>query len=40
VVKAQLLVRETNTAVVGFYEHLGYEVAPRVVMGKWLDKTP
>ena len=31
VVKAQLLVRETNTKVVSFYEHLGYEVAPRVV---------
>lgn len=36
VVKVQLLVRETNTQVVSFYEHLGYEVAPRVVMGKWL----
>lgn len=33
--KAQLLVRETNTSVVGFYEHLGFEAAPRVVMGKW-----
>jgi len=38
VVKAQLLVRETNTKVVSFYEHLGYEVAPRVVMAKWLDR--
>jgi ribosomal protein S18 acetylase RimI-like enzyme len=36
VVKAQLLVRETNTKVVGFYEHLGFEVTPRVLMGKWL----
>jgi ribosomal protein S18 acetylase RimI-like enzyme len=36
VAKAQLLVRETNVKVVSFYEHLGYEVAPRVVMGKWL----
>jgi ribosomal protein S18 acetylase RimI-like enzyme len=36
VVKAQLLVRETNTKVVSFYERLGFEVAPRVVMGKWL----
>ncbi len=36
VVKAQLLVRETNTQVVSFYEHLGFETAPRVVMGKWL----
>jgi len=39
VVKAQLLVRETNTKVVGFYEHLGFEVAPRVVMSKWLGET-
>ncbi|MBG0810680.1 GNAT family acetyltransferase [Methylosinus sp. H3A] len=36
VVKAQLLVRETNTGVVSFYERLGYEVAPRVLMSKWL----
>jgi ribosomal protein S18 acetylase RimI-like enzyme len=38
VVKVQLLVRETNTKVVGFYEHLGFEVAPRVVMSRWLVK--
>ena len=36
VAKAQLLVRDTNTRVVSFYERLGFEVAPRVVMGKWL----
>lgn len=36
VVKAQLLVRDTNTQVVGFYERLGFEVSPRVVMGKRL----
>ncbi len=40
VVKAQLMVRETNTKVVGFYEHLGFEVTPRVVMSRWLGKTP
>ena len=34
--KAQLLIRSTNTKVVSFYEHLGFESAPRVVMGKWL----
>jgi ribosomal protein S18 acetylase RimI-like enzyme len=39
VVKAQLLVRETNTKVVSFYEHLGFEVAPRVIMSKWLGAT-
>jgi ribosomal protein S18 acetylase RimI-like enzyme len=36
VAKVQLLVRETNTQVVAFYEHLGFEVAPRVVLAKWL----
>ena len=40
VVKVQLLVRETNTKVVSFYEHLGFEVAPRVVMSKWLEASP
>ncbi len=40
VAKAQLLVRETNTKVVSFYEHLGFETAPRVVMSKWLAETP
>jgi ribosomal protein S18 acetylase RimI-like enzyme len=40
IVKAQLLVRETNTGVVGFYQRLGFEVAPRVVMSKWLEKIP
>lgn len=34
--KAQLLVRDTNTNVVAFYERLGFETAPRVIMGKWL----
>ncbi len=38
VVKMQLMVRDTNTKVVGFYEHLGFELAPRVVMSKWLKK--
>ncbi|MBS7542197.1 GNAT family acetyltransferase [Ancylobacter oerskovii] len=37
VVKVQLLVRETNTPVIAFYEHLGFEVAPRTVMSKWID---
>jgi ribosomal protein S18 acetylase RimI-like enzyme len=34
--KAQLLVRDTNTKVVSFYEHLGFAVSPRVVMSKVL----
>jgi ribosomal protein S18 acetylase RimI-like enzyme len=36
VAKIMLLVRETNTEVVGFYEHLGFEAVPRVIMQKWL----
>ncbi|CAN3992343.1 GNAT family N-acetyltransferase [Methylocystis bryophila] len=35
-VKAQLLVRERNSGVVSFYERLGYEVTPRVLMSKCL----
>lgn len=34
--KAQLMVRETNTAVLGFYERLGYARSPVSVMQKWL----
>ena len=40
IAKVQLLVRETNTKVVSFYEHLGFEITPRVVMGKWLQGRP
>jgi ribosomal protein S18 acetylase RimI-like enzyme len=29
-------VRETNTKVVAFYEHLGFEVTPRIVLAKRL----
>lgn len=37
--KVQLMVRETNTAVVRFYERLGYEDMPRVLMSKWLNQS-
>jgi ribosomal protein S18 acetylase RimI-like enzyme len=37
VVKVMLLVRETNTQVVDFYKHLGFEAIPRVIMQKWLE---
>ena len=36
VAKVQLMVRETNAAIVPFYERLGYEEMPRVLMSKWL----
>ena len=35
--KVQLMVRESNEGVVNFYERLGYDVTPRVVMAKWID---
>jgi ribosomal protein S18 acetylase RimI-like enzyme len=35
--KIQLMVRTTNKAVVGFYEHLGYADANVVVLGRRLD---
>jgi ribosomal protein S18 acetylase RimI-like enzyme len=38
VVKVMLLVRETNTQVVDFYKHLGFEAIPRVIMQKWLEE--
>jgi ribosomal protein S18 acetylase RimI-like enzyme len=37
IVKVMLLVRETNTRVVDFYKHLGFETVPRVIMQKWLE---
>ena len=37
--KAQLMVRETNTAVHGFYERLGYARSPVTMMQKWLKTT-
>jgi ribosomal protein S18 acetylase RimI-like enzyme len=37
--KCQLMVRETNPGVVGFYDRLGYERSPVTVMQRWLDGT-
>lgn len=34
--KVQLMVRPDNTEVVSFYDRLGYEDMPRVLMSKWL----
>ena len=36
--KLNLMIRETNTKVIGFYEAIGYENQPRAVMAKWLEK--
>jgi ribosomal protein S18 acetylase RimI-like enzyme len=36
--KVQLMVRDTNEAVLGFYEALGYERTPVHVLGRWLKR--
>ena len=36
--KVQLMIRPTNVAVANFYERLGYEDVPRVLMAKWLPR--
>jgi ribosomal protein S18 acetylase RimI-like enzyme len=38
--KVMLLIRETNTAVAGFYERAGYAAEARLVMSKWLKSPP
>ncbi|MEO1786740.1 MAG: GNAT family acetyltransferase [Pseudomonadota bacterium] len=37
--KIQLMMRPANKTVASFYAASGYEVTPRLVMAKWLDKT-
>lgn len=36
ILKIELMVRETNRRVIGFYAALGYVVTPRAVMARWL----
>jgi ribosomal protein S18 acetylase RimI-like enzyme len=36
--KVQLMVRDTNEAVLGFYASLGYERNPVHVLARWLDR--
>ena len=38
--KAMLMVLRSNRRVVGFYEALGYEEAPSVVLQRWLVEPP
>lgn len=35
--KVELMIRPENEAVREFYESLGYEVEPRLVMSRWLE---
>ena len=37
ILKVELMVRETNRQVIGFYAALGYAVTPRAVMARWLE---
>ncbi len=38
--KVNLIIRDTNAAVRGFYERLGYDVEPRIQMARWLVDKP
>lgn len=40
VAKVELIVRDSNTRVVGFYQRLGYVVEPRALLAKRLDGVP
>ncbi len=35
--KLNLVIREENEKVFGFYEALGYEKEPRILMSRWID---
>jgi ribosomal protein S18 acetylase RimI-like enzyme len=35
--KVELMIRPENDAVRDFYERVGYEVEPRLVMSRWLE---
>jgi ribosomal protein S18 acetylase RimI-like enzyme len=35
-VKVQLMVRETNPGVIGFYDHLGYADSEVRVLSRWM----
>lgn len=34
--KVELMIRDTNEPVRTFYERVGYEIEPRIVMSRWL----
>lgn len=36
--KVQLMVRQTNSGVIAFYDRLGYIETPRVILSKWLEE--
>lgn len=38
--KLNIIIRESNTRVQGFYERLGFDVTPRLMMGKFLRARP
>ncbi|OIQ95880.1 acetyltransferase YpeA [mine drainage metagenome] len=38
--KTHLLIRQTNSGMKTFYESLGYEVAPRIMMAKAIAPSP
>ncbi|PWN34927.1 N-acetyltransferase GCN5 [Meira miltonrushii] len=36
IAKVQLMIRQSNEEVMNFYQHIGYEHTPRIIMAKWL----
>ncbi len=36
--KVELMIRDDNDAVRSFYERIGYQVEPHVVMSRWLER--
>ncbi|MFQ5756941.1 MAG: GNAT family acetyltransferase [Acidiferrobacterales bacterium] len=36
--KVELMIRDDNDAVRSVYERIGYQVEPRVVMSRWLER--
>jgi ribosomal protein S18 acetylase RimI-like enzyme len=36
IAKVEIMIRDDNDAVRGFYERIGYAVEPRIVMSRWL----
>jgi ribosomal protein S18 acetylase RimI-like enzyme len=38
IAKVELMIRDDNDAVRGFYERLGFAVEPRIVMSRWLSE--
>ena len=36
--KVELMIREDNDVARGFYERIGYQCEPRILMARWLER--